>query len=106
CLVWRLSAWGKALALSPYHDLARPLAERFPIIAAIDGLNAESCGQEKQLEFAREEDVHIEFGEVAFVRATFKILLMRPQDMLQLLDGIVSTAGIEQHGKFSRNFDL
>ena len=49
------------------YNLARSPAKGNPVISAIDGFDAEACGQEEQLEFAWEEDVHVEFGQVTFV---------------------------------------
>ena len=94
------------LAFASNHNLPCSFSKWFPIVAAVDGLDAEAAGQEEQLEFAREEDVHIEFAEVAFVLAAFKKLLVGPEDMLQLLNGVIFAAGIEQHGKLVGDFDL
>src|SRR3954454_4869593 len=86
---------------APNHNLARAFAKGLPIVASIDGINAEAGRQEEHLQFAGEEDVHIEFGEVALIfSALMKELLMRPDDMLHLFIGIELATGIEQHRKF------
>jgi hypothetical protein len=33
--------------LAPNYDLPRSLAKGYPIVAAINGFNAETCGQEE-----------------------------------------------------------
>src|SRR5712691_11789960 len=83
------------LLFSSHHDLPCPLTKRFPIIPTIDSINAETRRQEKQLQFAREKDMHVQPGQITFVFATLKKLLMCPQDMLQLLDSIILAAGIQ-----------
>src|SRR5579885_624998 len=87
-------------AFTPDDDLARAPSKRLPVVIAIDGLDAKACRQEKQLQFAWKENVHIESGEVALVLARGEKLLVCPGNMLQLLEGIVSAAGIDQHGEF------
>src|SRR5262249_53934006 len=89
------------------YNLACPPAERYPIISAINGFDTITGCQKEQLEFAWEENVHIEFGQIAFMFACLKELFVCPCDMLQLLKGIILSAGIEEHRKFVvRGLDL
>src|SRR6266702_894608 len=97
----------RQLNSSPDHDLPRSLAEGFPVVPAIDRLDAESCCQEEELQFAREKDMHIESGEETFVFACLEKLFVCPGDVLLLLEEIIPARSIEQHGKFvTRSADL
>jgi len=40
--------------------LSRVPAEWLPIVAAVDGLDAETGSEEEELKFARKKDVHVE----------------------------------------------
>src|SRR5581483_11789581 len=46
-------------AFAANHDLTRASPKRFPVIAPIDGIDAEAGRQEEHLQFAREKDVHV-----------------------------------------------
>ena len=48
------------ISFAPNDDLSRAPAEWLPVVAAVDGLDAETGGEEEELEFAREKDVHVE----------------------------------------------
>ena len=80
------------LSFAAYYDLARALAKGFPIVPAINGFDSETCGQEEQLEFTREEDVRIEPGQVTFIFARLKEFFMRHGDMLQLFKWVILPA--------------
>src|SRR5579883_751230 len=88
------------------HNLARALTKGLPIVAAIDGFNVKAAGQEEQLQLTREEDMHIQPGQVALMLARLEELFVGPGDMLQLLEGVVLAAAIEQHGKLAGRVDL
>src|SRR5260370_18716246 len=75
------------------------LAKGYPIIPTINSFNAKTRCQKEQLKFARKENVHIEFGQVAFVFACLEELFVRPHNMLQLLNSIVLSARIKKHTK-------
>src|SRR5579883_1142346 len=92
--------------LAANHKLARALTKGLPIVAAIDGFNAKTAGQEEQLQLAREEDVHIQPGQVALMLARLEELFVGPGDMLQLLESIVFAAAVEQHRKLAGRVDL
>ena len=80
------------LSFAPDYDLARALAKGLPIVPAINGFDSETCGQEEQLEFTREEDVRIEPGQVAFIFARLKEFFMCQGDMLQLFKWVILPA--------------
>lgn len=83
------------MMFASYHNLPCPFAEWLPIIITIDSLNGKTSRQEEQLQLARKEDMHIELGQVTFVIARLKKLLMRPYNMLQLFKGIILAATIQ-----------
>lgn len=66
--------------------MSRAFAKWFPIIAAVDRFDAEAGGKEEQLQFTRKKDVHIEPGQIAFILSAREELLVRPDNMLQLLN--------------------
>src|SRR5579884_3765704 len=74
-----LEGSGRQLTLPAHHNLPRSPAKGLPIIPAINGFDSKTCRQEQQLEFAWEEDMHIEFGEVTLMLTRFKKLFVRPQ---------------------------
>src|SRR5579883_1863860 len=91
---------------APHHNLTGALPERLPVITAVNGLNVKATGQKEQLELAREEDVHIESGQIALILAGLKKFLVGPDDMLQLLDLIIFATAVEQHRKLALCLDL
>jgi hypothetical protein len=53
---------GLFFAAAADDDLARALSKGFPVVVAIDSFDAEASGQEEKLEFAWEEDVHVQLA--------------------------------------------